>query len=77
MRHRRRTEKEHTLTTLEQGIEAQARSLREFGYSDVTSAMVRDAHTRWMGGEAPTNIIDRFCVSAFEDYPDIFGRPPS
>jgi hypothetical protein len=61
---------------LEQGFEAQAKSLRAFGYPDVTVDMVRDAHLRWMGDEEQPDIIGMFCVSAFEEHPQIFGEPP-
>lgn len=64
-----------TKNLLEQGFEAQARSLREFGYPDITPDMVREAHRKWKAGEEASDIIERFCESAFEGHPDIFGEP--
>ena len=63
------------MTQLDEGFAAQARSLREFGYSDVTADRVREAHTRWLAAEPPTDVIDRFCFGAFDDHPRIFGEP--
>jgi hypothetical protein len=60
---------------LEQGFEAQAASLRDFGYPDVTADMVREAHAKWISGKPIENIIERFCEGAFEDHPQIFGKP--
>ncbi len=60
---------------LKKGIEAQAQSLREFGYPDVTAEMVKDAHTKWMAGEAATGVIAMFSESAFNEHPEIFGTP--
>jgi hypothetical protein len=66
-------------TILEQGFEAQARSLREFGYPGVTAEMVSAAHADWKTGKAsagePADVIARFCESAFEEHPQIFGTP--
>ena len=59
---------------LREGFEAQARSLREFGYSDASAAMVKEAHRKWQAGEAPVGIIEMMSIRAFEDYPKIFGR---
>ena len=63
------------MTTTDKAIAAQAKSLREFGYSDVTTDMVRAAHTKWIAGEAPADIVEMFCKSAFEEHPDLFGTP--
>jgi hypothetical protein len=60
---------------LSKAIDAQAKSLREFGYPDVTPAMVRVAHGAWIKGEAPDGIIEMFCQSAFDEHPDLFGKP--
>ena len=59
---------------LEQGFEAQARILRDFGYPDVTVEMVAEAHADWRAGKEPANIIARFCESAFEECPRVFGK---
>ena len=60
---------------LEQGFEAQAKSLVEFGYPNVTAAMVEAAHDDWKEGREPQGVIAMFCVSAFEEHPQIFGKP--
>jgi hypothetical protein len=64
-------------SVIEQGYDAQARSLRDFGYPDVTAAMIREAHRKWLAGEAPEGIIEMMSVKAFEDYPKIFGTRES
>jgi hypothetical protein len=61
------------MTMLQRGFEAQAKSLREFGYSDVKAADVAAAHAKWLAGEEMTDIIEMFCESAFNDHPTIFG----
>ena len=60
---------------LQKGFAAQAQALREFGYTDVTASDVKAAHADWMAGKEPSGIVAHFCVSAFEDYPEIFGQP--
>lgn len=62
-------------TLLKQGFKAQARSLREFGYPDVTAEMVEQAHKKWLTGEKATEIIAMFCERAFNEHPQIFGKP--
>ena len=62
---------------LQRGFEAQATSLRQFGYPDVTAKMVAAAHAKWVKGEELTDIIEMFCGSAFEDHESIFGKPAS
>ena len=59
---------------LERGFDAQAKSLREFGYPDVTAEMVAAAHAKWLAGEETGDIVSMFCVSAFEEHPEIFGE---
>lgn len=56
-------------------IRAQAKSLVEFGYPDVTEEMVAQAHCDWKCGKEPEDIISMFCVSAFEEHTDLFGKP--
>lgn len=63
-----------TASILQQGFDAQARSLREFGYPDVTAAMVAAAHADWKAGKEAEGIIAMFCESAFDDHPEIFGK---
>jgi hypothetical protein len=65
------------MTMLQRGFKAQAKSLREFGYPDVTAADVAAAHAKWLAGEDLTDIIYMFCESAFNDYPSIFGTRPN
>lgn len=62
------------MSILEQGFEAQARNLREFGYPDVTAELVAAAHADWKAGNEPKDVIARFCESAFEEHPQIFGQ---
>lgn len=62
------------MPVLEQGFEAQAKSLSEFGYGSVTADMVREAHRKWLAGEPMSNIIEMFCEGAFNEHPQIFGR---
>jgi hypothetical protein len=61
---------------LQEGFEAQAASLRDFGYPDVTAEMIREAHRKWMAGEDLVGIIEMMCERAFEDHPRIFGEKP-
>lgn len=62
---------------LEKGFEAQAESLRQFGYPSVKASDVRDAHEKWTRGEDLTDVIAMFCQSAFEEHPEIFGTVAS
>jgi hypothetical protein len=61
------------MTILEEGFDAEARALEEFGYEDVTPEMIRAAHERWKRGEPPADIIERFAFGHFDEYPQIFG----
>lgn len=61
---------------LDEACEAQARALREFGYSDVTAEDVLAAHGRWLRGETASDVISRFCEGAFEGHPRLFGERP-
>lgn len=63
-----------TKTILEQGFEAQAASLREFGYPDVTAEHVSTAHRAWMKNEEPSDVVAMFCERAFAEHPMIFGK---
>lgn len=60
--------------TLEAGFEAQAKYMREFGYTDVTAAMIADHHAAWQRGEEMPSVIFLFSRGAFEEYPSIFGE---
>jgi len=60
---------------LQEGFEAQAKALDDFGYTSVTADDVRKAHEAWIVGEEPSNIIGMMCVKAFNKYPSIFGTP--
>lgn len=61
---------------LQQGFEAVAKSLVEFGYPDVTATMIEEAHGRWKKGETErSNIIDMMAGGQFDDYPQVFGEP--
>lgn len=54
---------------------AQAKALRDFGYPDVTFDYVEKAHRKWKAGEELTGIVEMFCERAFEEHPDLFGKP--
>jgi hypothetical protein len=60
---------------LEQGFEAQAKSLVEFGYSGITAEMIETAHGKWQRGDEPEGVIEMFSFRAFDDHPEIFGKP--
>lgn len=61
---------------LERAFALQAKSLVEFGYSGTDAAKVRSAFERWKRGDRDgADVVDQFCFSAFESYPDIFGSP--
>lgn len=62
---------------LQRGFAAQAESLRDFGYPDVTPEMVAKAHADWVAGKTASDVIAMFCERAFEDHPQIFGKPAS
>ena len=64
-------------TILQQGFRAQANSLTDFGYRDVTPEVVAAAHKKWISGEELSGIIERFCEGAFKDHPEIFGTLPA
>jgi hypothetical protein len=59
---------------LEQGFEAQAKVLTDFGYHDITAETVEAAHKRWKANDPSAGVIDMFCRDAFEERPDIFGE---
>lgn len=59
---------------LDIAFDAVARSLREFGYPDVTGLMVREIHTAWLHSKPlPHGIIGMFASRKFEKHPMIFG----
>jgi hypothetical protein len=60
---------------LQEGFEALAKSLTEFGYSGVTADQVKLAHDHWKAGDAPKGIIESFAFDDFVKYPAIFGAP--
>jgi hypothetical protein len=62
--------------TLKLGFAAQAASLRDFGYPDVTADDVATAHGKWLKAEPMKGIIEMMCEGAFNDYPKIFGSAP-
>jgi len=65
------------MSKTDKAFEAQARSLREFGYPDVTADMVREAYRKWQAREPMQGIIEMFCESAFQDHTDLFGTQPA
>lgn len=57
-------------------FDAVAKALTEFGYRDVTAAMIRECHTAWIAGKkVPHGIIGMFAAKYFDDRPDLFGKP--
>lgn len=55
--------------TLMDGMEAIARNLRDFGYADVTAAMVREVYDAWLRGgrfpNLPHGVIGAFAEGQF------------
>jgi len=58
---------------LKRAFEAQAASLRDFGYPDVTATDVANAHKKWVSGKEMEDIIEMFCERAFDEHPRLFG----
>jgi hypothetical protein len=60
--------------TLADAMEAVARSLREFGYPDVTAAMIREIYDAWEAGrrfpDLPHSVIGGFAERQFEEVAD-------
>ena len=63
-----------TIRTISLGFEAVKRSLTEFGYPDITIAQIKTAHSNWLVGDEPKDIIEKFAFGQFETYRDIFGE---
>lgn len=63
---------------LQDAYEAIARSLREFGYPDVTSAMIRETHKAMKegkeGADLPHGIVGRFASSQLEEHADVLAK---
>lgn len=62
-------------TILEQGFEAQALALRDFGYQSVTAEAIRKAHADWKAGKEAQGVVAMFSVKEFNERPEIFGTP--
>jgi hypothetical protein len=66
--------------TLDTGMEAVARSLREFGYPDVTAKMIREIYDQWVTGKRfpalPHGVIAGFAQSQFEEHADMLAALP-
>jgi hypothetical protein len=58
--------------TLDNAMEAVARSLREFGYPDVTAKMIREIFDAWDAGTKPLphGVIGMFAERQFEEVAD-------
>lgn len=65
-----------TKPVLDQGFEACAKGLTDFGYDGITPERVKEAHGRWVRGDEPKDVIDRFAFGNFESYPAVFGLLP-
>jgi hypothetical protein len=65
--------------TLNQGMEAVARNLREFGYPDVTAVMIRDIYDAWLMGkrypDLPHGIIGGFAERHMETLAELEKLP--
>ncbi|KKM95725.1 hypothetical protein LCGC14_1185370 [marine sediment metagenome] len=65
--------KEVELAVLEEGYKEIARNLREFGYPDATTQMIRETHEAMQNGaKLPHGIIGMFAKAQIERYPKIF-----
>lgn len=57
--------------TLDDGMNAVARNLVEFGYPDVTGKMIREIYDAWLAGkrwpDLPHGIVGAFAERQFED----------
>lgn len=60
-------------TILDRALRAQAISMREFGYPDVSVDLVRRYHAGWLRGEKSQGVVAMFCERAFEEHPNLFG----
>ncbi len=61
----------------ERAYAAIARNLREFGYPDVTAAMIADVHQAVEDGQPlPHGIIGLFAKDQLRENPEIFGELP-
>jgi hypothetical protein len=67
--------------TLADAMEAVARSLREFGYSDVTAGMVQEIYDAYAAGkrfpDLPHGVIGGFAESHFDEVADKLKTLPS
>lgn len=60
-----------TTYSLSDAMESVARSLREFGYPDVTAPMIREIFDAWEADkELPHGVIGLFAKSQFEEVAD-------
>lgn len=68
------------LYTLSNAMEAIAKSLRDFGYPDVTGPMIREVYDAWVAGkrddELPHGIVGRFAESQIEEHAAALSRLP-
>ena len=55
-----------------------AKSLREFGYPNVTADEIKGYHAEWLAGKEATDIVAMFAVRDFEneEYRMIFTEQP-
>ena len=58
-------------------MEAVARSLREFGYPDVTAAMIREVFDAWEAGQKlPHGIVGMFAERQFSEVAEQLKKLP-
>ena len=64
--------------TLNTAMEAIARNLREFGYGDVTGAMVREIYDQWKTGkrfpDLGHGVVGGFAESQFAEHQDMLAK---
>ena len=61
------------MSVLQEGFEAVAKGLREFGYPSVTTEQIAEAHTRWKAGDKAEGVIQMFAFKDFDEHPTVFG----
>lgn len=62
---------------LNDAMEAVARSLREFGYPDVTAAMCREIYDAWKANpkaKLPHGVVGMFAKSQFDDHANTLAK---
>lgn len=58
-------------------IAGQARQMRDFGFADVDSHRVLDFYVNWLDDGPPRCLEERYCHSAFEEWPLVERGSPN